>query len=634
MCGLVAVHTPRMPVEISTIAASLAALKHRGPDGEGIWLSGDRSAGLGHARLAIIGLNNGSQPIANEDGSIHIVVNGEFYDFERIRKDLMARGHRFRTESDSEIALHLYEEHGVDCLEYLRGEFAFVIFDERKRSLFAARDRFGIKPLVFTLKEDAIYLASEAKALFAAGIEARWDEESFFHAANLQYVFPDRTLFRGVFQLRPGHYLISRDGYTETRCYWDLDYESDSPQREVTDERSIIEEFRAQLSEAVRLRLRADIPVTCHLSGGMDSSAVLALAAEHAKAPIKCFSVTFDEQSYDEQAVAHRMAKRAGAEFYPVRVTQRDLIEHLSDAVYYAEGFAVNGHLTAKYLLHKAVREAGFKVALTGEGSDEVTAGYAHLRSDLFRADGREDLLASLAATNTASKGIMLSHGETLALDAVQRRLDFVPSFLEAKGSLGHKLCSVLSKDFKDRFTNVDCYDRLIGSFNVEGQLTGRHQVHQSLYLWTKTALANYILRTLGDGTEMAHAVEGRLPFLDHHFFEFVRKLPLSMKIKGAIEKYVLREAVRDVVTDEIYRRQKHPFVAPPVSCFADPDCQALLQDTLRSAPFARLRFFDQSKIMALLDRLPSMSQEDRAAADPVLMTALSAASMHERFAL
>ncbi len=634
MCGIVAIHAPGRQVHESALTAALRAIQHRGPDGQRAWLSEDGSVGLGHTRLAIIGLNDGPQPIASEDGQIQVVVNGEFYDFERIRRDLEARGHQFKTQTDSEIAVHLYEEYGLDCLRHLRGEFAIVIWDARAGKLIAVRDRFGIKPLCYAIQHRVLYVASEAKALFAAGVSAGWDAESYFHASNLQYVMPDRTLFAGVRQVRPGHYLVADADGVNTVAYWDLDYSTDQPSDDLVDEAGLIAEFRDRLSEAVRLRLRADIPVCCHLSGGLDSSAILAIAMEYSSTPLKCFSVSFEEESYDEFDLASEMAARVGCEIQPVRVSQRQLIEQLADAVYFSEGLAVNGHLPAKYILHREIQKAGYKVALTGEGSDELVAGYPHLRIDLFRSAGQDGLTDALYASNPASVGIMLKHGESLPLTAVHKKLDFVPSFLEAKGTLGYKICSILSDDFKVGFSNRDCYEELLDSFNVEGQLRGRSPVYQSLDLWSKTALANYILKTLGDGTEMAHAVEGRVPFLDHHLFEFVRGLPLSMKIKDSVEKYVLREAVRPLITETIYARRKHPFVAPPVSRFSDPAAEEILQDTLRSEGFGSVPFFDRSKVLQLLDGLASMPSEDRAAVDPVLMTALSTAALHERFKL
>lgn len=634
MCGIVAKLHPGGQVNNQMIGAAIAALNHRGPDGHAMWFSEDQEVGLGHARLAIIGLNNGVQPIASEDGEIQIIVNGEFYDFERIRDELKSRGHKFSTESDSEIALHLYRERGVECLAQLRGEFALVLWDNRAKRLFAARDRFGIKPLVYAHLNGQLLIASEAKALFAMGVPAEWDEESFFHAANMQYTLPDRTLFQNIKQLEPGKYLLAHQNNVQTFTYWDLDYKKDAPVAAVSDERLLIEECRHQLKEAVRLRMRADIPVCAHLSGGLDSSAVVALAMQVSENPITCFSVSFDEESYDEKTIASEMAKKAGADFIPVKVSQKDLIEHLSDAVYYSEGLAVNGHLTAKYILNKKIREGGFKVALTGEGSDEVLAGYAHLRSDMYKADGRAHLLTDLHASNKASQGIMLMHGQSLSLKSVEDKLGYVPGFLEAKGSLGYKLCALLKSDFREHFAKYDAYERYVSAFDIDEQLTGRNHVYQSLYLWSKSALANYILKTLGDGMEMAHSVEGRLPFLDHHFFEFVRDLPLSMKINGTTEKYILKEAVKPFITETIYSRQKHPFVAPPVSAFSDASAKNLLNDTLRSQKFASIPFFDQAEIIKTLDSMEKLTESERSAMDPVLMMVVSAACIQDRFKL
>ncbi len=633
MCGVIAKYAPGGQVSTSELNAAIKALNHRGPDSNAQWISPNAEAGLAHARLSIIGLNNGAQPIATDDGQIQIVVNGELYDFERIRDELKNRGHKFSTESDSEIALHLYREHGVECLQYLRGEFAIIIWDERARRLFAARDRFGIKPLVYAHHNGQLFLASEAKALFAMGLPQAWDDESFFQAANMQYTLPDRTLFAGVKQLEPGKYLLAHDNNVQTFTYWDMNYGRTEPVTKL-DEQEMIEGCRHQLAEAVRLRMRADIPVCAHLSGGLDSSAVVALAMQVATTPVKCFSVSFEEETYDERALAAEMAKKAGADFHPVSVSQADLIRHLSDAVYYSEGLAVNGHLTAKYILNKEIARNGYKVALTGEGSDEVLAGYAHLRNDLFKTDGREHLLADLHATNKASQGIMLMHGQSLALQAVQDKLGYTPGFLEAKGSLGHKMCGLLNDGFTSRFAKYDAYERFLSAFDVDGQLSGRNHVYQSLYLWTKSALANYILKTLGDGMEMANSVEGRLPFLDHHFFEYIRDLPLSMKIHGTTEKYILKEAMKPFITKTIYERQKHPFVAPPVSAFATESAKELLNDSLRSQNFAKVPFFDQKKVVQLLENLPKLSEGERAALDPVFMMIVSASCIQDRFSL
>src|SRR5262249_40870921 len=286
MCGIVALWSPRQPIDPQALERATQRLHHRGPDGRRHWIAAHRRVGLGHARLSIIDLHTGDQPIANEDGRLHIVVNGEFYDYERVQGELERSGHRLRTRSDSEIALHLYEELGTQCLHRLRGEFAFVLWDEPNQTLVAARDRFGIKPLYYAERDGGLALASEAKALFAAGVPARWSPAGFVQATTLLVPEQDSSLFDGVRQVPPGHYLLATPGGVRLVRYWDFDY----PGAEAGPPRSdaeYAEAFCHELDEAVRIRLRADVPVGCYLSGGIDSCAVLGLAARHRSDPIR-----------------------------------------------------------------------------------------------------------------------------------------------------------------------------------------------------------------------------------------------------------------------------------------------------------------------------------------------------------
>jgi asparagine synthase (glutamine-hydrolysing) len=635
MCGLVAWWPVRQSVDREKLDFAVSRLNHRGPDAQRVLINDNGTVGLAHARLSIIAMDDPPQPVSNEDGSILAIVNGEFYDFERIRNDLQNKGHRFQGETDSEILVHLYEEFGFECLTHLRGEFAFVLWDSTKQLMFAARDRFGIKPLVYYHAADgSVAFASEAKALFALGVDANWDEESFFHCASMQYVLPERTLFRGIKQIPPGKFVVVKSGGLTVNTYWDLNFPFANATASDITEQEAITEIKDQLIESIRLRLRADTPVCTHLSGGLDSASIAGIAARLSSSKLHCFSVSFSEDSYDERLVAQRMANHIGAEFHAVPVRQSDIINHLEDAVYYSEGLAVNGHLPAKFLLHKAIHKAGFRVTLSGEGADEVFAGYAHLRQDIFKQEGRSDALTSLALSNKASTGIMLKHGASLSLQAVENRLGAIPSFLEAKGSFGHKIYSVLMDDFKARFAGRDAYYELLNSMNISEQLAGRPLVSQSTYLWTKTALTNYILKTLGDGTEMASSVEGRVPFLDHCLFESAKMLPISVKIKDGREKFVLREAVKEFVTDEIYKREKHPFVAPPLSCFSDESLQQLLWERLDDASALSLPFFDKKNLAQLQNRLKHAGTDERSAYDPVFMTILSAAALGKRFSM
>ena len=638
MCGIVALVSQGKVVDRAAIEGAVRAMHHRGPDENRTWISPDGRAGLGHARLSIIDLDSGTQPIASEDGSLQIAVNGEFYDFERIRAELERQGHTFRTRSDSEIALHLYEQHGLGFFEHLRGEFAFVLWDARNRTLIAARDRFGIKPLLYAVRDGTLFVASEAKALRAAGVPLAWDEASFYHCMQLQYVHVDRTLFDGVYQVRPGHFLLATDGHVQSHRYWDHDYPlAEATSTPAADPTALTEAFAAQLEEAVRLRLRADVPVGCFLSGGLDSAAIAGIAARQLGRPLTCFTVCFDDDAYDEFPIAEETARFLGSEFHPLHASRRDLVMALPDAIFHAEGLVVNGHLAAKFLLSRVVRDAGYKVVLSGEGSDEILAGYPHFRADLWGQDASGEsagLLDELWRTNEVSSGIFLPEGETLPLDRLRALLGFAPAFLQTKASLGRRNLGLLSQDLLARFAGRDPFDVLLLGLDHAGQIAGRHRLNQSAYLWVKIAFPGYLLRMLGDGTEMAHSIEGRTPFLDHHLARFAHALPVASKIRGATEKAILRDAARPVLTDRVHARQKKALFSPPLSGGAQTEADSLFQDILRGSSMAALPFYDQRKVIQVLDRLPAMSARERIATDPSLMMALSAAVLQERFHL
>jgi asparagine synthase (glutamine-hydrolysing) len=618
------------------------ALFHRGPDAHNQWISKDGRVGLGHTRLSIIDLAGGDQPIANEDHSAHIVVNGEVYDFERIQRELTEAGHRLRTKSDSEVILHLYEDLGVQCLEELRGEYAFVVWDQRNQTLFAARDRFGIKPLYYAVHRDVLYLASEVKALFAAGVPGVWDDESAFNMTNfvVHSGSATRTLFKGIYQVPAAHYLIATKNSLQVRRYWDIDYPDASGIRASSrDEREWEERLHGVLSEAVRLRMRADVPVGCYLSGGLDSCATLGMATKFTP-KIRAFTLSFDHKDYDERSVAEEMANFAGADFHPIDVTQDSLVRAFEDAVHHSETLFFNAHGVAKFLLSKHVRDAGYKVVLTGEGADEVFAGYAHYRRDmlLYNSQGEDpewiqSELRELHAANRVSAGTSLPHGQALNLESVRRVLGFVPSWFVAFGSIGMNLQGLLAQDFKARHSG-DPYRYLLSNIDVRNQLRGRDAVTQSLYLWAALPLQSYILNVLGDRMEMAHSIEGRVPFLDHKVVELVRDMPTTQKIRGRAEKYVLREAAKRYITPTVYQRHKHPFRVPPSMITMRGPMSQLINDTLRGTAFGDLPFFDQSKVIAMLDRIPKMDTVERVALDAVLMVLMSASVLQQRFSL
>ncbi len=641
MCGIVALFANDEQISESSLKRGMDSLKHRGPDGQNFWISADHRVGLGHTRLSIIDINHGEQPISNPDETLHIIVNGEFYDFERIQGDLRRWGYKLKANSDSEIALHLYNEFGTQCLHHLRGEFAFVIWDERNELLFAARDRFGIKPLYYSYYQNTLYIASEIKALLAAGVPAAWNHQAFWQTEHGIWD-SHLTMFANIYQVPPGHFLIASDSGIKLQRYWDFDYPviNDSSSQQAPSD--YIEQLRYTLDEAVKLRLRADVPVGCYLSGGLDSSTVLGIAAKHSDKPIQAFTLAFDHEAYDEESLARETATYTGANLHTIPIRESDLVENFADSIWYCERLCLNGHTTAKYLLSKSTRDAGYKVVLTGEGSDEIFGGYVHFRQDMLLYNQQDQdketvkiLLEDLKLKNKVSVGFLLAQNSSNQfLKTVQRLLGFIPSWMQAFAEGYLRSLPFYSPEFMAKFDQNDVYRIFFNQIDVQGQLTKKEPVHQSLYLWSKTFLANYVLRMLGDGVEMANSIEGRVPFLDHKVVELVRNMPVSMKIHGLTEKYVLREAAKPLITETIYKRQKHPFLTPPSTFKPNEPLQELLQDTLRSSEMSHVPFYNHAAIIDLLDELPTIDESKRSSVDVILMKMLSAYFLQQRFGL
>jgi asparagine synthase (glutamine-hydrolysing) len=630
MCGIVAIFSNENPIAAESLARATESLSHRGPDEQHTWIAPHGRAALGHTRLSIIDLVTGSQPIANEDGSLRIVVNGEFYDFEKLRGELEKRGHRFSTRSDSEIALHLYEEMGPACLEHLRGEFAFVIWDEKNEQLFAARDRFGIKPLFYTRFQGTLYLASEIEALFSAGVPAHWDQESMFQNLFLS-VDQDRSLFNEIRQLPAGHYLIARPRSIDIVCYWDVNYPRASEQNNHNSEAVCVERLRFLLDEAVRLRMRADVPVGCYVSGGVDSSSVLGLASRQGNGRLTTFTVAFDTPDFNESATAQRTAAHVGANFIPVEVTEADFADVFVEAVEQGEMVHYNAHGAARYHLSRAVQQAGYKVVLAGEGADELFAGYEFSRQALLTSGANGDLLKWPRMLLRLARPKNLTEQRIARtspwLERISRGLALSPTLLDYVAEKFELLHSMLATDFAAEFQRRDPYREFFRQFKWRSKLIGREPVKQILYLWMKSVFVNYVLA--GERLDMAHAVEVRLPFLDHKLFEFARSIPATLLARNGGSKYLLREAVRPFVTDEVYQGKKQPFFAPPM-VIGNPMYQ-LLQDLLRSENFKSVPFFDQPSVIRFLDELPAMDDRTRRSMDPILFMMASITVLHSK---
>jgi asparagine synthase (glutamine-hydrolysing) len=645
MCGIAAYFSATEPVPEDALRRATVALRHRGPDNQAVWIDPAGCAGLAHTRLSLLDLSaKANQPLASVDGRLRLVHNGEFYDFEVLRRDCMARGHRFQTHSDSEILLPLYEESGAAALRSLRGEFAFILWDRNARRVFAARDRFGIKPLFYACHRGSLCFASEVKALFALGVPARWDMETvyLFHATRM--LPPHRTLYQGVLQIPPGHFLLASAGdeFASTRLvsYWDFDYPpAEGAAQPQIDPAEAVVAVRERVQEAVRLRLRADVPVACYLSGGLDSGCVLGMAARQSASPIHAFSLSFpDDESYNETGTAGEMAESCGAVYHEVPVRGTDLADRFADAVWHAETPLLNAHGVAKFVLSRAVREAGFKAVLSGEGADEVFGGYIHFRKDVIGQQGADDFdakLSRLAGTNAVSRHLLRTAPGDGSMAHIRRVLGSVPSYIEAYCGSGAQATALLRDELRVKFRGSGTWVHLLDEFDALRQLAERPALSQSMYLWSRTMLANYVLTVLGDRMEMGHSVEGRVPYLDHLLVEYVVRLPVGWKIRDDLtEKYILREAARPFITDTVYRKTKHPFMAPPAAARLDSPLYTFVQDLLRSAEFADNPIYDSSAVTRLLDRLPSMGLDERNAIDRELTSMVSFSLLHRMFGL
>jgi asparagine synthase (glutamine-hydrolysing) len=637
MCGIFAAMTHR-GLSTDRSDAALKRLEHRGPDGSGIWTSRDGRWTLGHTRLSIIGLVNGSQPLTSPDGAVHMVVNGEFYGYREIRERLRADGYRFSTDSDSEIALHLYQERGMQAATLLRGEFAMVIADERKRAMIAIRDRFGVKPLYYAVVNGEVFFASEIKALLALGVPAAWDLEGATGGIGRSH---EKTDFAGISTVPPGCYAIAKDGDVRIYPYWDWEIPTaEQMQKDTRSEAEIVEEFRQVLVDAVRERLVADVEVASYLSGGIDSCAVLGLAQQEMNRPIRAFTLTFENPLYDEARIAEAQAKHVGASYHPIPITGQEIADSFADAIWHAETQMFNGHGVAKYLLSRAVRAAGIKVVFTGEGSDEMLGGYPYFRVDALNdnaalsAVDKSALIDEMFSANPATRAIMMpKQVSSPEMQAVRRRLGWLPATLNMGAAMTSDVAALFRDDLPAYVREFEPLVSALDRLPLAQRVTGRDHLSQMLYVNAKTVMPNFILNYLADRMEMAHSLEGRVPFLDHHVAEVAARVPANMKVKGMREKHVLREAAKDVLIPEVYDRQKHPFSTPPARDKNDP-MLAFYRDTFASQAARDQPIYDMKKVCTTLDQLLESPQDHRVAAEGGLQRIASVIVMQEKFSM
>ena len=550
-------------------------LNHRGPDGVGSFVDLPKGVAMGHARLSIIDLHTGDQPIFGPpDTDTVITGNGEFYDYKRIRANLICEGHRFRTKSDSEIAPHLYQKHGLDFVEHLRGEFAFALYDGREDRLILVRDRFGIKPLFYTVVDGTILWASEIKALFAhPRVDRRFSPPGLLHQL-MHTMVPGTTAFEKIHALKPGHMLvISRDGeklHTREHRWWDLDFPRDKERGAPESIDYYASRVREELLEAVLHRLEADVPVGCYLSGGIDSCSMLGLASATQQSPVKAFTISFDHDAYDEASIASQMARQTGADQELLQLTGDELYgNNYITTMWHAERTFYNTLGVAKWCMSRRVHECGYKVVVTGEGADELFGGYPAFKRDMLKhgmADApeaeRAALMKAMTQSNNLFRGAILAENE-MHHPALDTLCGFTPSWIQPWLHTLGLARPLLSNEVQDATRDYDPIQAIADSFDRE-MIRGRHPLDIAQYTWSKTMLECQILNWGGDRVDMANAMESRPAFLDHHVAELATQIPPSLRIKGNTEKFVLREAMKGILPEILYKRQKFAFMAPP----------------------------------------------------------------------
>lgn len=571
MCGIAGFWNPQTKNnQAIAIAEKMAnSLDHRGPDGSGYHFDASRGLSMAHTRLSIIDLETGEQPLFDKEAKLAMTVNGEFYDYKRIRGMLKLEGFSFTTKSDSEIALKLYRKHGLDMMEHLRGEFSFALFDEQKERLILGRDRFGIRPMFFYLDEKQIVYGSEIKALLNHPDVPRDISKKAQLHQMMQVMVPGDTLFEGIHALLPGNVLIidkNQDKLSAKQMqYWDAEFpmQDEHPHRS---DQEAIELVREKMVESVGFRLEADVPVACYLSGGIDSCSILGMAASIQQSPVKAFTISFDDDRYDESSIAKKMAALVNADQDILNIKAADLYgENFEKTLWHSERTFYNTLGVAKMLMSKHVRDQNIKVVITGEGSDEIFGGYAAFKRDMFLHDPKykqSDMLAKMTSSNQVFQGSILAEKD-MNHEAFADIMGFTPSWLQPWMLVFEQLKPLLSSDTQDLLREYDPIAALAESLDAK-QLKGRHPLDKSQYSWIKTMLEGQILQWGGDRVDMANSLESRPAFLDHHVVEAALTIDPHQRIREGIEKWVLREAMKHVLPVELYEREKFAFMAPP----------------------------------------------------------------------
>ena len=633
MCGIAGIwHGGRRATDGDALRRMTRALTHRGPDEEGYHR--EPGIGLGHRRLSIIDLATGQQPLCNEDGTVWVAFNGEIFNYLELRAELVKRGHVFRTTSDTEVLVHLYEDKGLEFVNDLNGQFAIALWDRARRRLVLARDRVGIRPLFHaTLADGTLLFGSEMKALLAHGaLGAELDPVALGQIATLWVTVPPRTPFRGIEELPPGRLLVVEEQRRFEHRYWRHDFpdEQDYEDRPFSYWREQVHDL---LHDAVRLQLRSDVPVATYLSGGLDSSVLTAIVKRFHNNDLTTFSVGFRDARFDEREFQQLMVEHLATDHRQVEVSEADIGRLYEDVVWFAERPMMRTAPAPLYALSGLVQSSGIKVVLTGEGADEIFAGYNVFREDKARrfwarnpgSAWRPKVLSRLYAyVNRDPRAeafwrLFFRKGLENTSDPYYSHRIRWHNTAQVKGIFAPDVAAAMQTD-----------DELIAE--LEGYLDpGRERWHplcRAQYLEMTLFLSNYLLNSQGDRMMMGHSVEGRVPFLDHRLIELAARIPPKFKLKVLNEKYVLKKAFADLLPPGIHERPKQPYRAPISECFGGGLVGSLLErDAVRNAGLVSAPAVEKLMRKGQDGKVPNSERDDMA-----LATAASLQLLHHLF--
>jgi asparagine synthase (glutamine-hydrolysing) len=632
MCGIVGICDlgGAPPVSESTLRAMLGTIRHRGPDQFGIYL--DDHVGLGSARLSIIDLATGQQPISNEDGTLWIVFNGEVFNHPELRRELEQRGHRFRTTSDTEAVLHAYEEYGAECLPRFNGQFAIAIWDAGERTLFMARDRLGVRPLFYTVVGRTLVFGSEIKAILAApGVTATPDPVALDQIFTYWSALSPRTFFQGIVELPPGSHILVRDGRITRAPYWKLAFPEEGA-TSTRPESEYVEELRDLLIDATRIRLRADVPVGAYLSGGLDSSTITAMIRTQTSNPLETFSIAFEDPAFDESSYQSEMSQVLGTDHHVVHATSQDIGNVFPEVVWHAETPLMRTSPAPMFLLSRLVNANHLKVVLTGEGADEFLAGY-----DLFK-EARIRRFWARQPDSKSRPGLL------------RRVYPWIPRLAESDSSrsfFGVGLTETDAPDYSHsprwrttarakRFFSAETRQAILASDGVPAPVYPAgfdrwDPLNRAEYLESSIFLSQYLLSSQGDRMAMGHSIEGRFPFLDHRVVEFCNQLPPGLKLRGLREKHLLKEVSREWLPAGITDRPKQPFRAPIHAAFFGNSPPDYVEELLSPSAIGRSGYFNPRAVDHLVGRLGQglpLSESDDMALAGIISTEL----VHRQF--